>query len=110
MCGVPLFQYMLFFNVVRCPHPICSTHQEGMCGVLSPSSSTNISVRCPPPPQCNSVPLPHLALSWILSKVENLTSSSLPDEATDRFFTWPSLIINLAQLVSPSVALPAHLV
>ena len=61
MCGVPPSQYMLSFNVVRCPHPICSTHQECMCGV----------------PPCNSVPLPHLALSWILSKVENLESSSL---------------------------------
>ena len=58
--------------------------------------------------------LPHLVLSWILSKVENLASSSLQDEATDwLFFTellGPSLIINLAQLVSPSVALPAELV
>ena len=66
------------------------------------------------PVQLSSVPLPHLALSWILSKVENLASSSLQDEATDwLFFTellGPSLIINLAQLVSPSVALPAKLV
>ena len=65
-------------------------------------------------PPCNSVPLPHLALSWILSKVENLESSSLQDEATDWLFfselQGPSLIINLAQLVSPSVALPAELV
>ena len=61
MCGVPPSQYMLSFKVVRCPHPICSTHQECMCGV----------------PPCNSVPLPHLALSWIPSKVKNLTSSSL---------------------------------
>ena len=37
------------------------------------------------------MPLPHSALSWILSEVENLTSS------------------NLAQLVSPIVALPAEL-
>ena len=28
MCGVPLSQYMLSFKVERCPHPICSTHQE----------------------------------------------------------------------------------
>ena len=85
MCGVPPSQYMLSFNVVRCPHSICSTHQQGMCGV-PPSSSTNISGRCPLPPQCNSVPLPHLALSWILIKVENLSSSSLQDEATYCFF------------------------
>ena len=33
-CAVsPPSQYMLSFNVVRCPHPICSTHQEGMRGV-----------------------------------------------------------------------------
>ena len=65
----------------------------------------------PPSSTCNSVP--HLALSWILSKVENLASSSLQDEATDCFFSelhGPSLIINLAQLVSPSVALPAELI
>ena len=71
-----------------------------MCGV--PPSITNFSV-----------PLPHLALSWILIKAENLSSSSLQDEATDCFFRvllGPSLIINLAQLVSPSVALPAQLV
>ena len=47
-------------------------------------------------------------LSWILSKVENLPSSSLQDEVTDSFFSvlilGPSLIINL----SPSVALPAE--
>ena len=55
-----------------------------------------------------------MALSWILSKVENLESSSLQDEATDWLFfselQGPSLIINLAQLASLSVALPAELV
>ena len=59
------------------------------------------------------MPLPHLALSWILSKVENLANSSLQDDATNCFFSellGPSLIINLAQLVSLSVALPAELV
>ena len=60
------------------------------------------------------MPLPHFALSWILSKVENLASSSLQDEAIDWLFFSelqdPSLIINLTQLVSPSVALPAELV
>ena len=62
-----------------------------------------ISVRCHP--QCNSVPLPHLALSWILSKVENLSSSNLQDEAPDCFsvLLGPSLIINLAL----SIAIPA---
>ena len=63
---------------------------------------------------CFPTSLPHLVLSWIPSKVENLESSSLQDEATDCFFfselQGPSLIINLAQLVSPSVALPAELV
>ena len=44
-----------------------------------------------------SPPCPHLALSWILSEVENLASFVL-------------IIINLAQLVCPSVALPAELV
>merc|ERR1711875_66629 len=81
MCGVPPFHYKFF---------------------------------CAVSPPCNSVPLPHLTLSWILSKVKNLASSSLQDEAIDwLFFTellGPSLIINLAQLVSPSVALPAELV
>ena len=45
-------------------------------------------------------------MSWILHKVENLSSSSLQDEATDFFsvLLGPSLIINL----SPSVALPAE--
>ena len=86
MCCVPPSQYMLSFKVVRCPHPICSTHQECMCGV----------------PPCNSVPLPHLALSWILSKVENLESSSLHDEPTDWLFlasykapVWLSILLNL---------------
>ena len=46
--------------------------------------------------------LPHSAPSWIFSQAENLASPSLQDG--------PSLIINLAQLVSPSVALPAELV
>ena len=62
---------------------------------------------------CSSVPLPHSALSGILSEIENLPSSSLQDEATNCFLMellGPSLIINLAQLVYPSVALPAELV
>ena len=33
MYGVPHSQYMLSFNVVHCPHPIRSTHEEGMCSV-----------------------------------------------------------------------------
>ena len=60
------------------------------------------------------LPLPHLALPWILSKVENLASSSLQDEAKDwLFFTellCPTLIINLAHLISLSVALLAELI
>ena len=71
LCGVPtpiilIIKKVCPFpppNVVRCPYPNCSLHQEGTCGV----------------------PL-HSALSWILSKVENLVSSSLQDEATDYFF------------------------
>ena len=56
------------------------------------------SLRWPPSPIEFSALL-HLALSWILSKVvENLASSSL------------SLVVSLAQLVSPSVALLAKLV
>ena len=64
-------------------------------------------------PKCNSVHLSLLEMSWILNKVENLASSSLRNEATDYFFSvllGYSLIINLAQLASPSVALPAELV
>ena len=34
-------------------------------------------------PQCNHMPLSHSALSWVLSKVENLANSSLQYEATD---------------------------
>ena len=96
MCGVSPSQYMLSFNVVWCPHPnkvcavsplpvyafsqCCAVFQfvpliKEVCAV-SPSYSTTISVRCPP----------HVILSWILSKVENLSSSSLQDEATDCFF------------------------
>ena len=43
------------------------------------------------------------ALSWILSKVENLARFSLQEQATDRFF-------NLAQVVSLSLTLPAELI
>ena len=55
MCGFPTptkyvwcppSQYVFSFNVVHCLHPICSTHQEGKCGV--PPSGTNFSVWCPP--------------------------------------------------------------
>ena len=41
-----------------------------------------------PPSQCSSVPLPHSALSWILSKVDNLASYSLQPIHSD---TWPQL-------------------
>ena len=78
-------------NVVRCPHPnkvlrcpplpICSTHLEGTY-VRCPPLSVQIFL-CGVPPPCNSMSLPHLALSWILSKEENLASSNLQDEATD---------------------------
>ena len=30
-----LYEHLSFFyNVMRCPHPNCFPHQEGMCGVL----------------------------------------------------------------------------
>ena len=80
-CG-PAQPY-LSFNVVQCPHPICSTHQEGTCGV--PPIQFKFFCGVSPPPW-NSVHLPHLALSWILSNVENLASSSLQNEATDWLF------------------------
>ena len=59
------------FNVVQCPHPNCSPHQEGMCGV-PPLSIVFFS-------EVSHVVLYiyHLALSWILSEVENLPSSNL---------------------------------
>ena len=85
------------FNVARCPRPKCSPHQQGMCGVppsqyiyslLLPYCYNNQESICgvPPPsisffcelsPPCSSVPFPHSALFWILSKVEKLASSSL---------------------------------
>ena len=75
-----------------------------MCVI--PPSSIRFSGLCPP--QCNHMPLPHSALSWVLSKVENLANSMLQEEATDCCFlcvTWPH-----AQLVSSSLALLARLV
>ena len=84
-CGVPT-PNVPPTNYVWCPplvyvfpHPNCFSHQEGMCSV--------------PPP---SIRLFSVA-SWILSKVENLASSSLS-------------VVSLAQLVYPSVALLAKLV
>ena len=47
---------------------------------------------CVVSPHCISLPLTHSAMSWILSNVENLSSSNLHDEATDwlcLFVTWP---------------------
>ena len=92
MCSVPTP-----IRYVQCPH------LNNVCAVSPPSSICFLSKLCGVPTpfvplikkvcavsslpvqffQCNSVPLPHLALSWILSKVENLESSSLQDEATD---------------------------
>ena len=51
-----------------------SPHQESMCGIPPPSISFFFAVS---PPQCIFVPLPHSALSWILSDVKNLATSSL---------------------------------
>ena len=59
-------------NFMFSPQPNCSLHQESMCGAH--------------PPECGSLLLPHSALSWILSKVENLANSSLQGEATDWLF------------------------
>ena len=59
-------------NFMFSPQPNCSLHQESMCGA--------------PTPQCSSLLLPHSALSWILSKVENLASSSLLPEAQIGYF------------------------
>ena len=59
---------------------------------------------------CSSVSLLYLAMYWILSKVEYLSILSLPDEVTDWLFFVCYFIINLAQLVSLSVVLPAELV
>ena len=79
MCVVPT-------NVVRCPHTNCSPHQEGMCCVPTPIAPL-IEKVCVvfPPFRIHSVSLSHSALSWILSKVENLVSSILLDESTDSF-------------------------
>ena len=83
-----------------CKYCAVSPPQQSMCGVPPPSICF-LSMLCsvptpfvplikkvcamsPPSSTCNSVP--HLALSWILSKVENLASSSLQDEATDCLF------------------------
>ena len=68
-----------------------------MCGVPT-SQNTFFPVRCPPP-LCSNGPLQHLALSWILSIL--------------RIWQAPACMklhisFNWAQLVSPSVALPAE--
>ena len=110
-------QLSFFVNVVRCPHPnkVCAVYPplskcflSKLCGVPTPFVPLIKNV-CAVSPPCNSVPLPHFALSWILSKVENLARWS----HRLVFFSvllGPSLNINLAQLVSPSVAIPAELV
>ena len=101
LCGVPTPT-----KYVRCPPlPVYAFFQ---CCAVSPPHlfhSSRRYVQCPPfqykfffavSPPCNSVPLPHLALSSILSKVENLASSSLQDGASDWVFhsklLGPSLI------------------
>ena len=72
MCGVPPPS----FYVVRCPHPMCYSRQQSMCGV-PPSQYTFFLCGVPP----NVVFFSTVALSWILSKIENLASSSLQDKA-----------------------------
>ena len=47
-------------------------------------------------PHCSSVPLPHLAMSWILSDVENLSSFSFQDEVAD----WCVFVRYLTQVKS----------
>ena len=59
------------FNVVRCPHPNCSPHQQSMCSV---PPFQYMFILCGVPPHWSSVPLPHLAMYWILSVVGNMSS------------------------------------
>ena len=59
------------------PLPLLAPCSENMCGVHPPC--IHFFVRCRPPPGL-VLCLEHLALSWILSKIENLASSSLQDE------------------------------
>ena len=75
----------------------------------------NFGPLCPSPSlQCNSVPLPHSALSWILSKVENLACPSLKKEAIDLSFlcvTWRQLNYQsswtcISECVTPSSVFP----
>ena len=63
MCGVPTPIGTLFRN---------------MCGV--PTSRYTLFLCCVPPP-IYFCALNDLALPWILSQIENLSSSSLQDEA-----------------------------
>ena len=64
----------LFREYVQSP-PLLARCSENMCGV--PPSRYTLFL-CGVPPQFSSVPT--LALSWILSKIENLASSSLQDK------------------------------
>ena len=96
---------------VRCP----PSHLSMLCGVPTPCV-TLVNKVCAVSPLpvyffSSSVSWLHLAMYWILSKVEYLSSFSLQDEVTDWLFCvllGPSWIINLAQLVSLSVVLPAE--
>ena len=80
----PTTQFSFCVNVVRCPYPNCSPHQQNMCGV--PPFHYRFFLCGVPPPNvvlCLCLSILILCLSWN---------------------------IILAQLVSPSVALPAELV
>ena len=74
MCGVSPF-WALFRKYVRCPPPLSAPCSEYMCGVPPSRYKLFCAVS---PRQFSSVPL---TLSWILSEIENLASSSLQDEA-----------------------------
>ena len=95
LCGVPI-------QIVP--------HQQGMCVVPPPSlfllstpivpsikkvcavsPTSSVCFFCAVSPHRISVPLPHSAMSWILSKVQNLSSSSLQDWLF-LCVTWPQLI------------------
>ena len=78
------------------PHahpPTAKLFLSMLCGVPTLFPSSIRDVRCPPLPvyvfsvRCPPPLLQHLALSWILSKVQNLASSSLQDEAIDCLFS-----------------------
>ena len=67
MCIVPTPKYMLFPTLIIPPI-------KKVCAVSLPPITWFFCV-VPYPPQCSYVPLPHLALSWILSEDEPNTDT-----------------------------------